>query len=111
MNIKRIKCVETGQVFDSMRDAAIHIGRSFNTLSQAARGKIQTAGGYHWEYVNDEEELPKPPKPSELRSRPRMTIYEVQEEARRRSKEEGRLVQYSDIQKEETVRLIREGKL
>ena len=45
---------------------------------------------------------------SKTKSCPNKDIYKVQEEAVRRTKETGRLVRYAHIQKEETIRLIRE---
>lgn len=39
------------------------------------------------------------------------TVQEVQEEARRRTEETGRYTRYAHIQKEETLRLLKEGKI
>lgn len=48
---KRIRCVETGQVFDSVNDAAAHIGVVKSNISACLHGYQHTSGGYHWEQV------------------------------------------------------------
>ena len=107
MNIKPVLCVETGQVFDSVKAAAEWVGLSNNAVSMAARGECPTAGGYHWEYAPEEDvEAYDRPAPSPRRS-PKKTIRDVQEEARRRTEETGRPVRYADLQKEETLEMIK----
>ena len=51
-----VRCVETGQVYPSIRQAAIAVGRHFSTLSACLRGSTPRCAGYHWEYVGEEEE-------------------------------------------------------
>ena len=47
-NQKRVRCVETGKVYDSAKEAGHEVhGR----VSAAARDNRKTAGGFHWEYV------------------------------------------------------------
>lgn len=48
---KKVKCVETGEVFCSLAEAALHINRSKQTICGACKNSSRTAGGYHWEYV------------------------------------------------------------
>ena len=57
---KKIRCVETGQIFESSRAASkwvkfvreIYIC-NMRSISQACRGGGQaTSYGYHWEYVD-----------------------------------------------------------
>ena len=97
-------CVETGQVFNTSKEAAQWLNVVPSTLSQVLNGYANTAGGYHWIFLNSEKEEPVVVRP---RSRPSMTIREVQLEAERRTRETGRLVRYADIQKEETMRLMK----
>ncbi len=101
---KAVMCVETGRVYDSIKLAGARLGIQPQNISIAARGKSKTAGGYHWEYVEIEKEEKTVVKP---RSAPTMTITEVQQEAERRTKKTGRLVRYADIQKEETLLMLR----
>lgn len=49
---KKVLCVETGEVFDSVADAARakDIYKSKSNISAACKGKFKQCGGYHWEY-------------------------------------------------------------
>lgn len=47
---KKVKCIETGEVFNSIAEAGKKYGT--NHISGACRGERKTAGGYHWEYVD-----------------------------------------------------------
>jgi len=47
---KRVRCIETGTVYQSIRQAEIQTGIRHGTISCAASGM---AGGYHWEYIDD----------------------------------------------------------
>ena len=48
---KRVRCVETGQVFGSIAEAAEALHMSRAMVSAAASGKIKTACGKHFEFV------------------------------------------------------------
>ena len=103
-NARPVRCVETGRVFESGTMAARMMGVSQTGLYNALSGNAQTCAGYHWEYADGQQNPTTIDKP---RSRPAMTISEVQEEARRRSEQTGRHVRYKHIQIEETLALIR----
>ncbi|MBR3746904.1 MAG: GIY-YIG nuclease family protein [Selenomonadaceae bacterium] len=47
---KPVRCVETGEVFKSMREAADHFGIHSSAIGQNIHGRANTAGGYHWEF-------------------------------------------------------------
>ena len=48
---KPILCVETGEVFESIADAARAKGiTTKNRISAVAKGTAMTTGGYHWQY-------------------------------------------------------------
>ena len=51
-----VKCVETGESFESMSNAAQKMKTQVVHISECCRGKRKTAGGYHW------MPLPEPPK-------------------------------------------------
>ena len=47
---RKIRCTETGVVYESVRDAAKRTKTSSNCIGSAVSGM---AGGYHWEYADD----------------------------------------------------------
>lgn len=48
---KKVKCVETGVVYESAREVERKIGLNQSSISKCCKGKLKTCGGYHWEYV------------------------------------------------------------
>lgn len=50
---KNIRCVETNQIFATAAEAsrAMHIHHGH--ITEAANGKLNTAGGYHWQWCID----------------------------------------------------------
>jgi len=49
-NSRKIKCIETGEIFDCIMDAARKVkGNSGNLTTGAQKGKMRY--GFHWEYV------------------------------------------------------------
>ena len=48
---KRVLCVETNEIYDSIVKAAIATGINRGQISHVVTGKNKTAGGYHWEYA------------------------------------------------------------
>lgn len=47
---KRVRCVGLDRVFNSQTEAAKEMHLSPSRISEACRGKANTAGGYHWEF-------------------------------------------------------------
>ena len=52
---KKVICIETQQIFDSVTKAAKAVNVSPSHISECCRGKLKTSGGYHWAYYEDEE--------------------------------------------------------
>lgn len=52
VNSKRVRCVETKEIFPSMRDARKSMNISSTHISCVCNGKRKTAGGFHWEFVD-----------------------------------------------------------
>ena len=52
---KPIICIETGETFESVKSAAIKAGVNHSSISQVLNGKTKTAGGYHWEYLREDD--------------------------------------------------------
>lgn len=49
--LKRVKCVETGQIFNSIKEAKAFCGNPNLHIGAVCRGERKSAGGYRWEYV------------------------------------------------------------
>ena len=48
---KRICCVETGIVYNSLREASVSTGIHIGNISSCLHGKRKTAGKYHWVFM------------------------------------------------------------
>lgn len=46
-----IVCVETGRIFSSMLEAQNSTGINDSLIAECCKGRKETAGGYHWKYV------------------------------------------------------------
>ena len=49
---KEVVCVETGEVFSSIRQASKSSNVDFSAIAKCCKGKRKTAGGCHWRYVD-----------------------------------------------------------
>lgn len=50
---KKVRCVETGEIFDSTKEAGASLGKNGNSISRVCRGERKTAFGYKWEFVEN----------------------------------------------------------
>ena len=48
---KKVLCVETKIIYNSLKEAGIINGVRASDISACCRGRQKTAGGYHWEYA------------------------------------------------------------
>ena len=48
---RRVKCVETGQEWDTITQASVETGINLKGIAHCCQGDRKTAGGFHWEYV------------------------------------------------------------
>ena len=53
---KAVRCVETGMVYESAKAAAEHHNVTQGSIAMCARGVTKSSCGYHWEYVNIENQ-------------------------------------------------------
>lgn len=53
-NVK-VRCLDTGEVYDSVTTAARTLGISRSGISNCCRGFHHTCGGYRWEYYKENE--------------------------------------------------------
>lgn len=52
---KKVLCIETNTVYNSLYEAAINTGANACGISSACNGRYETSGGYHWKYYNDQK--------------------------------------------------------
>ena len=53
-NTKRVICIETENIYNSIGCAAKEMGIHPSGISVVCAGRQKTAGGYHWKYVEEE---------------------------------------------------------
>ena len=49
---KRVLCVETGEIFESIKMATEKMNLSHSVISACCNGKAKTAGGYYWKFID-----------------------------------------------------------
>lgn len=52
VNKKRVRCIESGLIFESLRDAGRKTNIDETSICRVCKGKYTTAGGLHWEYID-----------------------------------------------------------
>lgn len=52
-NHRRVMCVDTRKVYDTIKDAALDVGANGSEISACCRGKIKSAGNKRWLYLED----------------------------------------------------------
>lgn len=50
---KRVQCVETGVIYNSIKEAAEKNNLFDTSISAVCKGKQKTCGGYHWRYYEE----------------------------------------------------------
>ena len=48
---KEVVCIDTGEVFSSIRQASRATGIDFSNIAKCCNGKLKSAGRKHWRYV------------------------------------------------------------
>lgn len=48
---KKVKCIETGKVYESVTAAARACYITYTAISAACKGRRKTAAGFHWCYM------------------------------------------------------------
>lgn len=49
---KKVLCVETGKIFESIMEAERKTGINNGNIGKACRGIFKSAGGFHWQFVD-----------------------------------------------------------
>ena len=52
---KKVICVETGKIFNSVSEADDFVNG--HNVASVCKGQRKTAGGYHWKYYDQKEEI------------------------------------------------------
>ena len=55
--MKKVICIETEEVFESVAEAARHTGVIATNISAVCKNRRRSAGGFHWEYIEETEEV------------------------------------------------------
>lgn len=50
---KSVYCVELNKVFPSIKEAGATVGITDTNITNCCKGRIKTAGGYHWKYAGE----------------------------------------------------------
>lgn len=50
-NCKKVRCIETNKVFNSLHEASRELNINVNCIMYVCKGRQKTAGNLHWEYV------------------------------------------------------------
>ena len=51
---KKVICVETGIIYNSIKEAAKAVGAFSSNICNCLAGRYKTSGGYHWAYYEEE---------------------------------------------------------
>ena len=51
--VKKVYCIETGILFDSLAEASISVQTNRNTITHSCKDRRKTAGGFHWSFVDE----------------------------------------------------------
>lgn len=52
-NSSKVRCIELGKVFDTIKEAAEYVKTSRQNITGVCTGRQKTAAGYHWEYIKE----------------------------------------------------------
>ena len=50
---RKVRCIETGEVYKSVREAGRAIGADVSLISKVVSGMLQSAKGFHFEAVEE----------------------------------------------------------
>lgn len=53
VNGKKVQCIETGEIFETLTDAAKKMKANRHGIGYCCVGKQKTCGGFHWKYVDE----------------------------------------------------------
>ena len=50
---RKVQCIELDIIYDCAKSASLALGIDNSDIGKACKGKLKTAGGYHWRYADD----------------------------------------------------------
>jgi hypothetical protein len=53
-NKRRCQCIDTGEIFETAKDAGDSIGAAATNIVRCCRGKARSVKGFHWRYYTEE---------------------------------------------------------
>ena len=53
--VKKIFCVELNKKFDCITRAKEELGIDVSSIVKVCKGKVKTAGGFHWRYADEND--------------------------------------------------------
>ena len=53
--VKKVFCVELNKTFDYAKSAEEELGVCWKSIGKVCRGKLKTAGGFHWRYADEND--------------------------------------------------------
>ena len=53
--IRKVRCIETGDVYNSQKEASKNLGVKQQSIGKVLNGKLKQTGGYHFEFVEENE--------------------------------------------------------
>lgn len=56
LSSRKVECVETGIIYESIKEAGIKTNTNHGGISNCCRGITKTAGGFHWKYVDEKKD-------------------------------------------------------
>lgn len=52
---KAVLCIELNTIYRTAHEAGADLGIDFSSICKCRRGKVKTAGGYHWMPISENE--------------------------------------------------------
>ena len=50
---RKVQCIELDIIYDCAKSASLALGIDNSDIGKVCKGKLKTAGGYHWRYADD----------------------------------------------------------
>ena len=54
---RKVRCIEKDIIFNSITEASKYFNSNSNHITECCKGKLNTSLGYHWEYVDEGDQL------------------------------------------------------